>query len=155
MPIFKLIAAMDRNRVIGNHDRLPWHLPEELQWFKQVTLGGTLLMGRRTMESIGRALPGRTTYVLTHQSVAYPGATTIHCLEDLPSDVQSVWVCGGAQVYAQCLPLCSELILSIVQAPFKGDAFFPPFKHWFRCVEILKTTPAFEVQRWIPKVLPM
>lgn len=150
MVTFKAIAAMASNRVIGRGNRLPWHLPEELQHFRQTTLHQTLLMGRKTFESMGsRPLPQRTTYVLTHQ--AFP-AEDVHVITDIsqiPTTVETVWVCGGASIYAQLLPICDELFLSVIFQTYDGDVFFPPFEHLFRKEEILKKTEAFEIQRWI------
>lgn len=150
MVTFKAIAAMASNRVIGRNNRLPWHLSEELQHFRQTTLHQTLLMGRKTFESMGsRPLPQRTTYVLTHR--AFP-AENVHVITDIsqiPATVKTVWVCGGASIYAQLLPICDELLLSVIRQTYDGDAFFPPFEHLFKKVDVVKKTEAFEVQRWI------
>ena len=150
MVAFKAIAAMASNRVIGRGNRLPWHLPEELQHFRQTTLHQTLLMGRKTFESTGsRPLPQRTTYVLTHH--AFP-AENVHVITDIsqiPATVETVWVCGGASIYAQLLPICDELLLSVIFQMYDGDAFFPPFEHLFRKERILKKTDTFEIQRWV------
>ena len=150
MATFKAIAAMSPNRVIGRDNRLPWHLPEELQHFRQTTLHQTLLMGRKTFESMdSRPLPKRTTYVLTHR--AFP-AENVHVITDIsqiPATAKIVWICGGASIYAQLLPLCDELLLSVISKTYGGDAFFPPFEHLFKKAEVIKETETFEVQRWI------
>ena len=150
MVTFKAIAAMASNRVIGRDNRLPWHLPEELQHFRQTTLHQTLLMGRKTFESMdSRPLPKRTTYVLTHR--AFP-AENVHVITDIsqiPATAKIVWICGGASIYAQLLPLCDELLLSVISKTYGGDAFFPPFEHLFKKAEVIKETETFEVQRWI------
>ncbi|MCQ2955754.1 MAG: dihydrofolate reductase [Opitutales bacterium] len=149
---FKIIAAMSLNRVIGCRQRLPWHLPEELQWFRQMTLNQTLLMGRKTFESMGkRPLPQRTTYVLTHHKTGLQGVQEITLLDELPAQLKTVWVCGGASIYEHLLPKASELILSVIQCTIDGDAFFPPFESRFQQVAVLKRTDDFEVQKWVAK----
>ena len=140
---------MASNRVIGNNGKLPWHIPEELQWFRQTTLHQTLLMGRKTFESMGcRPLPQRTTYVLSSQEISYEGIRAITSIDELSNLQGVVWLCGGAHMYEQFLPLCSELFLTIIHNPYEGDAVFPKFEHLFKQQAILKTTEAFEVQRW-------
>lgn len=150
MVTFKAIAAMASNRVIGRNNRLPWHLPEELQHFRQNTLQQTLLMGRKTFESMGgRPLPQRTTYVLTHHIFSAEGIRVITDIAQIPATVKTVWVCGGASIYAQLLPICDELLLSVIFQTYDGDAFFPPFEHLFKKVDVVKKTEAFEIQRWV------
>ena len=150
MVTFKAIAAMASNRVIGRNNRLPWHLPEELQHFRQNTLQQTLLMGRKTFESMGsRPLPQRTTYVLTHRAFPAEGVRVITDISQISATVETVWVCGGASIYAQLLPICDELLLSVIFQTYDGDAFFPPFEHLFKKVDVVKKTEAFEIQRWV------
>ena len=150
MVTFKAIAAMASNRVIGRNNRLPWHLSEELQHFRQTTLHQTLLMGRKTFESMGsRPLPQRTTYVLTHRAFPAEGVRVITDISQISATVETVWVCGGASVYAQLLPICDELLLSVIFQTYDGDAFFPPFEHLFKKEEIVKKTDTFEIQRWV------
>ena len=149
MPVFKAIAAMASNRVIGNNGKLPWHIPEELQWFRQTTLHQTLLMGRKTFESMGcRPLPQRTTYVLSSQKMPYEGIHAITSINELNNLQGTVWLCGGAHMYEQFLPLCSELFLTVIHNPYEGDAVFPKFEHLFKQQAVLKSTEAFEVQKW-------
>lgn len=153
---------MARNRVIGDHNRIPWHLPADFQWFKRTTLGGILVMGRHTFESIGRPLPGRETFVLSRSQPSLPG---VHVLPDVPTlrsalaqDPRPVWVCGGADIYRQLLPSCSELLLSLVESAPDGDAFFPPFENEFTDDgEVLRET-GFTVRRYrriIPPSAPL
>ena len=150
MVTFKAIAAMASNRVIGRDNQLPWHLPEELQHFRQTTLHQTLLIGRKTFESMrGRPLPQRTTYVLTHHTFSAEGIRVITDIAQIPSTIETVWVCGGASIYAQLLPICDELLLSVIFQMYDGDAFFPPFEHLFKKVDVVKKTETFEIQRWI------
>ena len=142
------VAAMARNRVIGHANRIPWHLPEDFRWFKELTLGHVLVMGRRTFESIGRPLPGRETIVLTRSAWLHPGVRTAASLDTvtLPDgDPRRVFICGGAEVYRQALPLCADLYLTLVQREVEGDTFFPAFEDRFELVTELRATPDFKI----------
>ena len=149
---FHAIAAMSENRVIGNHGKIPWHLPEDFRWFKHKTMGGTLVMGRKTFESIGKPLPGRKTVVLSRSSQAISGV--IPCRDiatlqaDLPAD-SPTWICGGAEIYAQLLPHCSVLYLTRVKRRVEGDAFFPAFEESYTLNQIIHETAEFQIERWI------
>ena len=141
---------MSLNRVIGNGNKIPWHLPEDFKWFKATTTGHVIVMGRKTFESIGKPLPNRETIVLSRSAFSHPGVRTIHSLtelHDLPTDRQ-VFICGGAQIYEQALPLCSELLLTLVKREVEGDAFFPPFEDEVELVEEIRDTPEFTIQRY-------
>src|SRR5436305_9357480 len=101
---FKAIAAMSLNRVIGSDNRIPWHLPEDFKWFKQLTTGHVLIMGRKTFVSIGKALPDRTTIVLSRSEFLHPGVTVVSDLRQVDFSAaefakKESFVCGGAQVY--------------------------------------------------------
>jgi dihydrofolate reductase len=143
MKHFKAIAAMSLNRVIGNGNKIPWHLPEDFKWFKQMTTGHTIVMGRKTFESIGRPLPNRKTIVISRGGFTHPGVVTISDLAalDIEKEPGEVFICGGAQLYAQTIALCSDLYLTLVQREVKGDAFFPPFEHDFEQVEVITQNP--------------
>ena len=138
---------MSLNRVIGCGNRIPWHLPEDCQWFKRMTTGQVVVLGRRTFESIGRALPNRETLVLSRSGFAAPGARTVASLAaiDLAKETREVFICGGAQVYAEALPLCSDLYLTLVRREVVGDAVFPAFEHLFVCGETVLERPAFVI----------
>src|SRR5512139_593976 len=112
----KAIAAMAPNRVIGRGNSIPWHLPEDFRWFKSTTMGHVLVMGSRTFRSIGRALPGRTTLVLSRSGFAAPGVQTVGSLQELAplTESREVFICGGAEVYRQALPYCSDLYLTVL-----------------------------------------
>lgn len=132
-----LIAALDRNFAIGKGNALPWHLPADLKRFKVLTLGKPLLMGRRTAESLGRALPGRRNLVMTRSGrVPFAGMEAVASLGealDLVFDAGELCVIGGGEVYAACLPRATHLHLTHVDAEVAGaDAFFPRFdpKDW-------------------------
>ena len=129
-----LIFARARNGVIGKDNTLPWHLPEDLAHFKQTTLGQPVVMGRKTWESLPpkfRPLPGRTNIVVTRQQGWHAeGASVVHSIEEAltlcPHESQ-VWVIGGAEVYAQALPLAMRAVVTEIDADFEGDAFAPVF----------------------------
>ncbi len=144
------IAAMSENRVIGDGNRIPWHLPEDFKFFKATTMGHVLVMGRKTFESIGRPLPGRETLVLSRSGFVQPGVRTITSLDALPALVGDgpIFICGGAEIYRQTLPLCSELFLTHVKRVVEGDAFFPPFEHLFEPVETLQENADFRIVRY-------
>lgn len=137
-----LIVAQARNRVIGDQNRLPWYLPEDLRYFKQVTLGKPVIMGRKTYESIGKPLPGRTNIVITRDpSWQAEGVKLASSLDDAVEiaraqaevdGAEEAVVMGGAQIYAQSLGLVDRLYLTEVEAEPEGDAFFPQidFTHW-------------------------
>lgn len=141
---------MSLNRVIGSGNKIPWHLPEDFKWFKQVTTGHVIVMGRKTFESIGKPLPNRTTVVLSRGGFSYPGVQTIASLDELPALVseQQVFICGGAQVYEQALPFCSELYLTLVKREVEGDALFPKFEDRFEMAEEIKDTADFKILRY-------
>ena len=144
------IVAMSENRCIGNRGKIPWQLPEEQQWFKQKTMGGTLIMGRKTFRSIGKPLPGRETVVLSRSLV--PGATVCHDLDKLEETLkdlpQPYWVCGGVEIYRQLLRNCSLLYLTRVRGVVSGDAFFPPFEDKFELDQVIHEADQFTVERW-------
>ena len=185
MKYFKAIAAMSGNRVIGNGNKIPWHLPEDFKWFKKMTTGNVVVMGRKTFESIGRPLPNRKSLILTrhpqHLIHSLPGvfgayhewrggshlkrAYQFHFTkmdghpadddilifnsldklnpDDFPTDI---FICGGAQIYEQALPRCSDLYLTRVKQTVEGDAFFPLFEPMFRLVEVIADTPEFTIE---------
>jgi len=127
---------MARNRTIGRNNALPWHLPEDLKYFKRVTLGKPIIMGRKTCDSIGRPLPGRTNIVITRDAgFQAEGARVVLSLEQalalaekicLIDGAEEAVVIGGAQIYALALPLADRLYLTQVHADVEGDAHFPP-----------------------------
>jgi dihydrofolate reductase len=155
MPIFHAIAAMSENGVIGDRGKLPWHLPEDFRWFKHKTMGGTLIMGRKTFESIGKPLPGRRTIVVTRTTPALTGVEVCADLRSLSGAPEEVWwVCGGAEIYRQLLPQCTVLYLTLVKRDVTGDAFFPEFKGAFRMDQVIHETEAFRVERWVSEDSP-
>ena len=131
-----LIAALDENSAVGRKGLLPWHLPDDLRWFKELTLGKFVLMGYNTAVSVGRALPGRTNLVLTRKHEApFPGQVTVRSLEEglARASGTGLMVIGGGEVYKAALPKAQRLYLTWVNAAVDGaDTFFPGvhFSDW-------------------------
>jgi dihydrofolate reductase len=150
MKLFKAIAAMSENRVIGNGNKIPWHLPEDFKWFKKMTTGNVIVMGRKTFESIGKPLPNRETVVLSRGQFQYPGVRTISDLAQLDpaTEAREVFICGGAQIYELALPLCSDLYLTLVKRVVEGDAFFPRFEDRFEPVAEILDGPDFKITHY-------
>jgi dihydrofolate reductase len=129
-----LIAALDRNRAIGRDNALPWHLPDDLKRFKALTTGKPMLMGRKTAESIGRALPGRRNLVLTRSGrVPFAGMQAVASIDDARAIAEAdgageLCVIGGGEIYALALPFAKRMHLTFVDTAIDGaDAFFPSF----------------------------
>jgi len=131
--MISIICAIGENKVIGNKNGLPWHLPADFKYFKENTLGKTIVMGLRTFESIGsKPLPGRKTIVLSNDPKYFPPmecfvARSIDEVVALAKADGEVMICGGASVYKQFLPLADRLYLTFVKASPEGDTFFPDF----------------------------
>ena len=194
---FKAIAAMSENRVIGQGNKIPWHLPEDFKWFKKTTTGHIVAMGRKTFESLGgKPLPGRLNVVLTRhpgrmirqfpklvrwpkissaatsrfgrakqvanqillKSIDQPDTvlTTFRRLLKYhrgPGFLCDVFICGGAEIYAQALPVCSDFYLTLVKRVVEGDAFFPPFEDQFELAEEILDTPEFKILHYRNRTL--
>ena len=184
MKYFKAIAAMSLNRVIGAGNKIPWHYSEDFKWFKKMTLGGTVVMGRKTFESLGKPLPNRKNLILTRhprqlirkhpevfgQYKEWRGGKGLKQhqyqlrftrldgnqnedirifdslkLVDPEEFPDQIFICGGAQIYEQLLPRCSDLYLTLVKREFEGDAFFPPFEDRFERVEEILDCTEFKI----------
>jgi len=130
-PRIALVVAVADNGIIGRGGALPWHLPDDLKFFKSVTLGKPVLMGRRTFESIGRPLPGRRNLVLTRGSRALPAeveaVSSVAAALALVAGSEEICVIGGAALYAETLPLAQRLYLTRVHGCVEGDVCFPPW----------------------------
>ena len=128
-----LIAAMTRNRVIGYQNRMPWHLPADLQHFKAITLGKPIIMGRKTFESIGKPLPNRQNIVLTRSIENLNGysmgeaclAPTLDQALALAEPQTEIMIIGGSELFQQALPLASRMYLTLIDVELEGDTFFP------------------------------
>ena len=147
---YRAIAAMAENRVIGNQNTIPWHLPEDFKWFKENTMGQTLLMGRKTFDSIGRPLPGRQTIILSRNQLSIPDTVTVNKIESIETVATSdtIWVAGGSEIYQLMLPKCTDLYLTRVHKKPKGDTFFPEFENDFELVSVLKKNTEFSIEHW-------
>jgi dihydrofolate reductase len=135
--MISFIVAMDDNRVIGKNNQLPWHLPEDLKFFKKVTMGHPIAMGRKTHESIGRLLPGRENIIITrNMDYQREGATVFYSIKDFVEYCQGqeeeTFVIGGAEIFKETFPHCDRLYLTYIHEEFDGDTFFPKFdfKDW-------------------------
>jgi len=146
----KAIAAMSVNRVIGVEGQIPWHLPEDLKFFKRTTLGHIILMGRKTYDSIGKPLPGRESWVVSRSDKEIPGVRVISDLNDIvpPADGRQIFLIGGGQLYEALLPRCEELYLTLVRREATGDAFFPSFEDDFELAEVLEENAEMEIRRY-------
>lgn len=150
------IVAMTEERVIGNKNQLPWKLSQDLKRFKEITTGHTVIMGRKTYDSIGRPLPNRTNIVLTRdRSFVPPGVTVCHDWSEVAGTVKgNAFVIGGSEIFRQALPRLRRLYLTLISQPFEGDAYFPelPLKTDFALEEEspLYTDPfPFRFQNWV------
>lgn len=127
--MLSLIAALARNHTVGIANRLPWHLSDDLKYFKATTSGHPIIMGRKTYDSIGRPLPGRHNIVVTRdRNWKADGVTVVHSIAEAVAaagEVNEVFLIGGASLYAEALPLADRLYLTEIDADFDGDAFFP------------------------------
>lgn len=142
---FSILVAAAENQVIGRDGDLPWHLSADLQRFKRLTMGHPIVMGRKTYESIGRPLPGRTSIVITRQTnyQAVEGVVVVNCLEEairfaesLQGPDDEVFVIGGAEIYRTALPLAKRVYLTRVHAQVDGDVTFPVLEdHVWQLVE--------------------
>ncbi len=131
MTYISIIAAMAKNQVIGKNNALPWHLPADLKHFKNVTMGKSIVMGRKTYESIGKPLPGRQNIIITaDKNYQANGCTIIHSIDDVKSnkDIPEIFIIGGAEIYKQLLPYTQKLYLTFIDANIDGDSYFPEWQ---------------------------
>lgn len=132
-PIISLIAAMAKNRVIGKDNQMPWHLPADLGHFKAVTLGKPIIMGRKTYESIGRALPGRKNIIISRNpDYKIQGCETAVSLEEaiaLVKDAEEIMIIGGGHLYSQAIEFANRLYLTFIELNVDGDTQFPQYEH--------------------------
>lgn len=139
----KLIAAVSENGVIGKDNKLPWHLPADLKYFKEKTMGNYILMGRKTFESIGggRPLPGRITIIITKQEdyivkhnpdrciIINSTKNFINTILEINKDNKDLFICGGAEIYKEFIDIADELLLTIVHDKFEGDTYLPVIEY--------------------------
>jgi dihydrofolate reductase len=130
--MISFIVALDQNRAIGKDNQLPWHLPEDLKFFKRTTMGHPIAMGRKTHESIGRVLPGRENIVITRQhNYQCEGCTVFSSIDEFVTYSQKqnneIFVIGGAEIFRETLIFANRLYITYINETFAGDTFFPPF----------------------------
>ena len=148
------LAAMAENRVIGLEGKLPWHLPEDLKFFKRTTSGHVVLFGKTTFEGIGRALPNRINMVLSNTFPAQDGLHVVRSLSDvMSSGYPLIYVCGGAKIYEQFFSLCDEVLLTRINETYAGDTLLPAFEDLFELRVILEETERYRIERWVRKSL--
>lgn len=131
--VISLIVAHDLNKVIGVNNEMPWHIPEELGYFKKMTMGKALIMGRKTYESIGRPLPGRKSIVVTrNQGYSVEGVTVVHDFEEAieiaKQYADEVMVIGGSEIFSLSLNFADRLYITLIDNKFEGDTFFPDYE---------------------------
>lgn len=146
----KAIAAMSENRVIGNQGKIPWHIPADFKWFKECTLDSTLIMGRKTVESLPKKLPRRSIITLSGNKSTEKIMSMVKLIENNQdaTNPRPVWLCGGAKIYSLLLPYCTELYLTRVHKEYVGDTFFPSFEDMFGRVGIFFESNEFTIERW-------
>jgi len=150
------IAAMSLNRVIGNANQLPWHLPDDLKWVMQQTRGAAIAMGRKTYTSMGRPLPHRLNIVLSRDPQPIAGCTVLpstDALRDYACPTR-LWIFGGATLYQQTLGEVEDFYLTVVNQQVIGDTFMPPFEHAFQPPVEIRTTPEFRILHYRHRALP-
>ena len=152
---FKAIVAMSLNRGIGKDNKLPWHLPEDLKWFKKLTTGHVIIMGRKTWESIGKPLPNRESIVVSRgPAIAVPGVRTVRSLAEIDptGDARDYFIIGGAQLFQKGLPLCSDLFLTLVKREVDADVFLQAFEDQFGLKGTIQDTPEFSILHYVRTV---
>lgn len=121
-----LIVAMDKNNLIGGDNKLLWHIPEDLKYFKKVTMGKTIIMGRKTYDSIGRALPGRTNVIISRdKSLEIEGCEVFNDVNEAIKEYPEAVIIGGANIYGQVIDQVDKMYITLVDGEYKGDAYFP------------------------------
>jgi dihydrofolate reductase len=134
--LLSLIVAMDRNRLIGRGNALPWHLPADLKHFKSITMGKPIVMGRKTFESIGKPLPGRRNIVISrnadYQAAGCDVVTSLDAALKVAGNVDEIMIIGGTQIFRESFARAQRIYLTLIDAEFEGDAWFPEYdaKQW-------------------------
>ncbi|MCZ2258256.1 dihydrofolate reductase [Sporosarcina sp. G11-34] len=132
--MISLLVAHDQNRVIGANNDLPWHIPEDLAYFKKMTMGKAMVMGRKTYESIGRPLPGRLNIVVTrNKDFSAEGVIVVHelneAIEKAKVHNEEIMIIGGAEIFRLTLEMADRLYITLIQKTFEGDTFFPSYSN--------------------------
>ena len=152
---FKAIVAVSQNGVIGKNGDLPWRLAKDLKWFKKITMGHVVLLGRKTWDSLPFPLPGRKIWVISRSLEKKEGMQVFGSIEEAEENLdpeEQIFVIGGGEIYAQTLAKCREIyVTEVLQSVDDGDAFFPSFEKDFIVEEILDENEAFILRRWVRK----
>ena len=150
-----IIVAMDKNRVIGKNNQLPWHISDDLKNFKKLTSGNTVIMGRKTFESIGKALPNRNNVVISTSMQPVQGIDVCKSFEEgimkAKSYGKDIFIIGGATVYEQAISFAERMYVSYVKGEYAGDAFFPEFDENEWHIEKKEEFPEFELVVYVRK----
>ncbi|GAA0369232.1 dihydrofolate reductase [Bacillus horti] len=134
--MISMIACSSQNGVIGQDNDMPWHLPEDLKFFKKTTLGHTVVMGRKTFESIGKPLPQRRNIIITRSKDFLPeGCEVMHSVEEVLQVEGDIFITGGAQLYEQFLPHADRIYLTVIHEDIEGDTFFPSLDQSWEVIE--------------------
>ena len=133
--IVSIVVAIAENNAIGKNNQLLWHLPADLKHFKNITTGHTVIMGRKTYESVGKPLPNRRNIIITRQDITVEGCEVVKSIEDalaLCADEEEVFIVGGADIYKQSMHLTNRIYLTVVHQKFEADSFFPEihYEEW-------------------------
>lgn len=135
-----VVAIGGKNRVIGNNNKLPWNIPEDLKRFKDITSGHPIIMGRKTYESIGRALPNRTNIIVTRDTnYQAAGCIVVNTLDDAINQAKQVetdqiCIIGGGEIFRQAMPIVDKLYLTTIEGEFEGNVFFPEYKEFSKVI---------------------
>jgi dihydrofolate reductase len=132
--MIKIIVATSKNRVIGNNNSLIWNLPNDLRRFKEITSGGTVVMGRNTYESIGKPLPNRRNIIITRSSLSIEGCEVVNSIEEaLLLCNNDCFIIGGGEIYKQTIDISEKIYLTLIHEEFEGDSYFPEIDStWFK-----------------------
>lgn len=129
--IVSIVVAIAKNNAIGKDNKLLWHLPKDLKHFKDITSGHTIIMGRKTYESVGKPLPNRRNIIITRQNISIDGCEVVNSINEalkLGTEEDEVFIVGGAEIYKQAMALTDRIYLTIVHQEFDGDTYFPEIK---------------------------
>ena len=150
-----IIAAMTKRRVIGKNNTLPWNIPEELQHFRTATLNSTVIMGRKTYDSIGRLMPKRHNIIVSRSSLQIPGADVCASLNEAIKKAKAynktIFIIGGAQIFKEAIPIADKIYLSYIKKDYDGDTYFPEFDENKWIVEKKEDHQEFEFVVYVRK----
>ncbi|OON97421.1 MAG: diacylglycerol kinase [Epulopiscium sp. Nele67-Bin005] len=156
--MINMIVATSTNNLIGCDNKMPWHISEDLRYFKEKTMQSTVVMGRKTFESIGKPLPNRRNIVLTHnKNFSYPNIEVFHSIEETLSHLQTLensFIIGGGEIYKSFLPYADKLFITLIDKTVEGDTAFVEYKQDFKCISRIEKTDLscdlqYEFTEWV------